>query len=268
MYFMRRAEFKTYLSFIFIIYLFVSCNLESNQNLLEEAHSEKLFPFREISPDELDIFIPEGYAINANDVRLTESFNPMYINLDKDLDNEIFLILEQLEYAEGKNAIVSLLKFDSLSNNWFLLSSVTLDRERVSKEFRTTDLDNDSINEIHLMTNSIGLNYYDGTPIILELNHESELINLFPQSKPTEISYVFDDITGNYFNINYIWAEGEVHWGCHYFKVEIYTFSKNTYTLKETKVTSTRYGLDPSDSILGGCNPYNIKTILEELKLN
>ena len=264
---MKGQNFNFILLLSFFVILLASCNSTNKQQNADNTSSENLYPFRAITPSELDSFIPQGYALNAQDVKLTERHEPLYINLDEDSENEVVLILEHVKYKEGANAIISALKFNPQSDKWIFLSADTLKRERVSKEFHLTDLDKDSLKEIHLMTNSIGLNYYDGTPVILELSKGGKLTNLFPHSKPTEITYVFDDKTGNYYNVSYIWAEGEGHWGCHYFQVEVYTFAGHTYTLKEKKVTSKRYGLDPGDSTIGGCTVYNIETILTELQL-
>lgn len=268
---MNGQQLKPTLRFLFAAFFTItfisSCNRPNSHVTEETEENDDKHPFRTITRAEIKEFIPNGYAISADDIRITEKTEPLYTNLDNDSENEIVLILQSSQRKEGVRAIIRVLDFDNNSDKWKLLCEDTLKKEDVSKAFRITDLDKDGRNELHLMTYSIGLNYFDGSPVVLELSDKNNLVNLFPHSSSSEIGYVFDEATNNYYDVGYIWAQGETHWGCHYFKVNIYVFDGSTFTLKQNKITSNRYGLDAADAKMGGCSKYDVETILKELKL-
>lgn len=230
----------------------------------EEANS---YPYRPITESELSAFIPEGYAINSSDIRETVKNTPLYTNMDADTENEAVLLLECDPKEEGKGAIVRILDFNGAQDRWELLAEQVLSKEQLGYDIKITDINQNGRNELHLSHFSYAINYFDTEPLVLELTYDNQLLSLFPDGPASEIGYEFDDKSQSYYGIDYIWAEGESHWGCHYFSVKVYKFNGSIFTLAEQKITSMKYGLDEIDSRIGGCQLYNWELILRDVKL-
>lgn len=258
---MALGYFLMFLGWVMIIS--IGCG-EEDKKLGE---NKKIFPFRNISEDELSNYIDSDYVISSNDIRLTKNTLPYYSNIDADSYDEIILILEHKEPIEGKYAKIKILDFDHIENKWGAINTTKLNKERVDNSFLITDINENGINEFHLQTFSIGINYFDFTPIVFELNNDKELVNLFLNSMPSEIGYVYDKESTGYYNVDFIWAEGETHWGCHYFQVMIYEFNGINYSFTEKRITPQKYGLDVTDSKIGGCEKYSVDKVLFDVGL-
>jgi len=230
--------------------------------VIKQGQEISQYQYRDISQEEINHFIPTGYSILKDDVYKTPQI--IKVNFIQGKDKQIALILVP-DTADIYNETVSpkmeILGFDRSSDKWNLLFDVYDFKASNISGFQLTDLDKNGIQELHLLlTLSCGssCSYHQGVYTI----NDGNITDLMPTESETNMGFnLLND--GKYLKIDYIWAENESHFGCHYFKVSEYNFDDSKYSLVKETNTKNKYALDEGDS-QGFCKVYNMYDVMKE----
>ena len=250
---------KKNIFFIVFIVLFLSgCSL-----------GYKVYPYRDITEEEIQHFIPYGYDVIKDEIYKSPNIIKLNFIKNKYNDKNIALLLTPKNsdiYNESQNPKLEILGFNRRSDKWEMLGDVyNIKGTAISGPYEITDLNNDGLNELHITaTLSCGssCSYHQ---YVFSYNNES-INDMFDEDIYSIQGFRFLSDKKEYLNINYIWNDGESHFGCHYFEVSKYLFNykTNKFELLDKIKSKEKYELGDG---FGQCKPYSEGDLIRNIGL-
>lgn len=257
---------KIILSMFFFSFLFLSgCSIN------KEQFNNNLYPYRNITEQEINNIIPYGYKI-TNNFRINaiknkyNDKNTVLIVSPKDSDAYIF--------DESKMPEIIVLGFNRKDNTWNIVSNVyNINSAVILDSSEITDLDSDGLNELHLLGTAYcgSTCYYNQHVFDFKNGIIKDLLNQKNNTSLGKDGIYFNSDKKEYYIIDYILDVNnqEKLFDCHHFNVDKYKFneSSNKFELSETLKTNVRYNFDLYGNKNEKCNDYEKIQALRDVEL-
>lgn len=260
---------KKYYYFLFIISL-VGCFILWYSFYRGQTY-KKMETQREITKEEINSFVPINYS-TVLDVDGT-------LNIKK-YENSYLLPLRQDKgesgYAEYNNSIGSakilILQYNKNKDKYIKFGEYIPDYiddyftgfDDIKSFDNVFDIDKDGIKEYFVVFQLSGTSGSSRYLEVLKLEDNK----LFKIVRIPFGDYYYNNTTNEIISVNYIWGEGEPHYGCHYYNILKYKFNGMTFQLINTKQSQNRYSND-NELKWGECDSsgYSANNIYELLKI-
>jgi len=234
---------KKILLFFVCILVLSGCSNNKINNLIKSNNSGTMpkkqeeiikYNFREISEEEIKKFIPINYST------VKEKFSGSIVI--RRVGNYYLLPLSSNgEMLAEDNAKIIILGFDDKEDTYKKINEYKGPGDTIEFFYQQNLTELNGHNEFFASFRTSGASAYGYKLIILSFANNN-LIEIGNIDMYTSDYFSYNSVAKNILVANYIWQDGEPHFGCHYFNISKYILKNDVMT--EEKKTKTKYQYD------------------------